>query len=679
MYQKMAGSKRGGFSPTSLTTILTEQSDYSTFLHETAHFFLTTYAEMASDPNAPPKIQEDMQTILNWFGVPDLATWNAMSLEEQRKHHEAFAYNYEIYLFEGKSPNPKMQGVFERFSAWLKKIYQSITTELNQIYRQEHGTDLPILTGEVKQVMDRMLASDRQIEQAEQIRGMAPIFTNQQDAGMSDEEWQAYQDMNVEAHDEALAKHRTASLRQMQWLDNARSRILKGLQAINRDTRRAMVAEVTEQIQNLPIYRAKYALKGATEMEALAIADSLGYSSVEDLKTAIANAPKMKDVIREETDRRMLEEHGELTDPKAMEREVDEALHNEARARFIGVELRHLSQTTRPVRVMQEAAKQAARSILGKKAVKDIRPRDFLAAEAKAAAAAEQAMRKGDTAAATQFKEHQLLQNQLAAEALKANTQITKSLESFKKVFAADKRISKSRDTNYVNVARAILAHYGFGATDQPASFYLTKIKAYDPDFYAEIEPMITAHQIQAKPANQLTLDEFTDLADQVQALWHISRRNKQIEIDGKLLDRKAVVKELNEATDEINTAIEKPGYKRAMTKWEETKIKLLGMRASMRRVEAWVDAMDRGNPNGPFRRYIWNPISDSVTKYRMAKKDYMTEYLGILKEAGPLLNQRDIAAPEMDTRLITTIRLSSCMRSCTQEREQQAKTSPRT
>lgn len=649
--QAAPSNKRGGFNPSTLTTILTQQADYSTFLHETAHFFLTTYLELASSPNASPAIQQDVQTLLNWFGVADLETWNAMSLDEQRKHHEAFAYNYEIYLFEGRAPNPKMQTIFERFSAWLKRIYTSITTELNQIYQQEHGEDLPILTGEVKQVMDRMLASDKQIEQAERIRGMAPIFRTQQEAGMNDAEWAAYQELQDEAHNTALATHRAASLRQMKWLSNAKSKTLKALQATTRDLRKTILAEVTDQVNSMPIYKAKDALKNATGIEELAIADAMGYfgyGTITELEAAIKAAPKKADLIRQLTDKRMLEEHGELMDPKALENTVNEAVHNQARARFIGVELRHLSKTVRPVRVMQEAARQAARTILGKKMVKDIRPQDYTAAEARAAAVAENAMKTGDTAAATQAKEYQLLQNQLAAEALNAQAQVAKSLEAFKKIFGPDKSLGKARDMNYVNVARAILAHYGLGTSEQPASFYLTKIKEYDPDFYAEIEDMITAHQAQAKPIHKLTLAEFADLSDQIQALWHLSRRNKQIEIDGQLMDRKAVVKELNEAIRDLNSPAERPGYKRAVSKWQEAKLRLMGMRAAMRRVEAWVDAMDKGAAKGPFRTYIWNPISEAVTRYRKAKEEYLVEYLELIKGIEPLLQGKNIDATEI-------------------------------
>ncbi len=41
-------SSRGGFDPQRLTTLLNEKTDSSTFFHETAHFFLTVYSDLAA-------------------------------------------------------------------------------------------------------------------------------------------------------------------------------------------------------------------------------------------------------------------------------------------------------------------------------------------------------------------------------------------------------------------------------------------------------------------------------------------------------------------------------------------------------------------------------------------------------------------------------------------------------
>ena len=114
-------------------------------------------------------------------------------------------------------------------------------------------------------------------------------------------------------------------------------------------------------------------------------------------------------------------------------------------------------------------------------------------------------------------------------------------------------------------------------------------------------------------------------------------------------MDRKEVVGMLDSRIRSLIKPGERAGYTKAMTKWDEAKIKLMGVRASLRRVESWVDAMDGGNPAGPFRTFIWNPISEAVTKFRGAQGKYFGRYVEILKEAEITLQGQDIVAEELD------------------------------
>jgi hypothetical protein len=170
-----------------------------------------------------------------------------------------------VYLATNKAPSKEIKTIFDRFASWLKDVYQNgILGTLNEAYRQENGRDLPVLTPEVRQVMDRMIASDSQIEQMEQIRGMTPAFLTQEQAarhGVTDEEWQEYQELYENAHGEAVAKHRAASIRQMKWLSGAKDKYLKKLQSEVKDLRKQTMAEVTEVVSEMPIYKAQAALR----------------------------------------------------------------------------------------------------------------------------------------------------------------------------------------------------------------------------------------------------------------------------------------------------------------------------------------------------------------------------------------------------------------------------------
>ena len=116
LHQDATGSTRGGFDPSTLTTLLGQKADMSTFLHETGHYFLSVYGDLARQADAPPEVKADMDSLLNWFGVKDLDAWHALSTEEQRPFHEQFAYNFEKYLAEGRAPSQQMEGIFGRFA-----------------------------------------------------------------------------------------------------------------------------------------------------------------------------------------------------------------------------------------------------------------------------------------------------------------------------------------------------------------------------------------------------------------------------------------------------------------------------------------------------------------------------------------------------------------------------------
>ncbi len=429
--QAARGLARGGFDPQKLLTTLNKDADFSTFAHETAHYFLTILGDVASRPDAPASVVDDMTTLLRWFGVKDLATWNAMSLDQQRQYHEQFAYSFETYLFEGKSPSVEMQGLFDQFARWLKQVYQGLITKINDVYKAEFGKDLPILTGEVRQVMDRMLATEDQIARAQAIREMKPQFKTQEQSGMDDATWAAYQELQEQATERAVAELTTATLKEMAWMSRARGRKLRELQRQHDDKRKEIKDEVTEDLRVLPVYRAmeflrrgkvvdvdgttkpatgqfklsaagvqavmppgfdvatlgrgRYGMVNEDGLHPDLIAPLYGYASGAELVTALSTAKPFADAVAERTDQRMLSEFSELADPAARSLAVDRAIHNEARARLIAVEQRWAAKLQQPVSVIMEAASQVAGEIIGRQTIRTLSPRAYAAAEARAA------------------------------------------------------------------------------------------------------------------------------------------------------------------------------------------------------------------------------------------------------------------------------------------------------
>ncbi len=704
---------RGRFNPTTLTTLLTKEADFSTFAHETAHYMLTVLENIVTGENAPSTLISDFDTLLDFWGVKDIETWKKFSLEEKRKYHETFAYNYEIYLYENKAPSTGLRAMFQRFSYAIKRIYEDVRTRLNTLYRQETGQDLPILTDEVRSVMDRMLASDEQIIQANDIYDMRAMFETQESSGMNDAQWAEYTTALKEAEEQSLEIMMQDSMRQVRWLNNARSGLLKEYQKDNKKLYKKIEAEETKKIKQEKIYKvAAYLKRGETVndkgeitkvktgnkisiqslrnlypfdaldlkeeikqlgtgqygmlakkgVDAKLIADMFEFKTALDMVDALLEMKPIEDVITERTEERMLNEFTNLTDPRQQELRVQEAIHNEARARFISAELRFLSKSMQPVRYQLAAAKQVAQDILNKKKLSEIRPSEFTRAEARALKASEAAMKKGDSQGAVEAKRSQLLNNQLAKEAIEIHKRYdtAKSFFNNKLFKKSDSKLAKTRNTDLINAARAIVSSYGVGPVIEDPKQYTAKIEEYDKQLYQELEPIILDLQAgnNEKSLTDLTTEDFDYVYEMVESLWYQSLRDEQVRMLGKLQSVEDTATPLVERMEE---QIEKsprlkqrranpPGTTKAISfKYQMYKM-MLSFKAKLRRMEHWVDGMDgadqvkkggvgtsvlelKGGKLGKFYNTLWFPMKDALTKYREQQLIFTKQYSDLLQQ----------------------------------------------
>jgi hypothetical protein len=238
---------------------LLKNADASTFIHELGHFFLEVYADVASKPDAPQVIVDDMNQLFNWFGIesteqPALDVWRNMTIDQKRFYHEKLARGFEQYAMEGTAPTLELSRVFAKLRSFMLSAYKS----LKQFFERSGE---PGLTNEVRQVFDRMLASDEAINKAEAVRGMMPMFASMEEAGMSIDEYAEYLQNQQDATDEAKTALTARSLRDMKWLHGARSRVLKDLQR-QADTERRMVRmAVRREVMTQPVYQAYSWLK----------------------------------------------------------------------------------------------------------------------------------------------------------------------------------------------------------------------------------------------------------------------------------------------------------------------------------------------------------------------------------------------------------------------------------
>jgi hypothetical protein len=690
---------RASFDPAGLNVTLLESADLTSFLHESGHAFLEITATLAAEQDAPAVLQSDMQTLLRWMGHEgDAASWRAQSVEQRRAAHERFAQSFEQYLFEGTAPSVELESVFRSFRNWLARVYRS----LEAFTGANRGA---ALNPEVRAVMGRMLATDEAISTARRLREMGPMFATAEQAeqmGMSAEEFDEYARLWMSSQSSAQGQINARSLRDMKWFRNAQAKALKVAKAETAGLRAEVREQVAAEIDAQPVYRAarflrrgeaigpdgeaiqvteghklntealtamfpagelgavdwsplkkggRYAMASKDGLHPDAVAEIFGYPSGRALVLDLLNAPAIDDAIEAETDARLMALYGDINSEEALQRAADEAVHNDAHVRAVATELAAIRGMMPARGELLKAARYAVGQMLGRRRLRNLSPSQFAAAEARATKQADAAMAKGDRQGAARAKQDQVFNALAVRGAYDAQAEVTQGMREFRSMFeGSDKDRAKTRNMDFVNAARAVLSNFGIGTASDSAAAYLEKVREYDPDIYASLADAVAfATRTGQQDIQSLTLNEFRDLREAVGALWELSRASMQVEIEGVRMERAAVVEQLNSRLREEFPNPPNDMTRRDPTERDKARVRLMGIRSALRRVEAWADARDGLGGAKPFTRFIWRPVVDGINRYRTAKKDYVRRYLELVKSVEKDLTAYRIEAPELE------------------------------
>ncbi len=776
------GPARGGIDPRTLNVFVGKGGDVSTLIHELIHLRIGEYLRMARSATPPTRVAADLDILFDFMGVKGdtfqerLDNYETMPLEQRRPLEEKVTYNAEIYVYEGKAPSVELRGVFERLSAWMRRVYTSIRDDLNELYRSKFGTDLPILTSEVRAVFDRMLASEEQIRRQEAINGMKGLFQTREEAfasGMDDAQWAAFQAMQQEATDAAVTDLNTASMRQVQWLGNARARILRDLQKKHDAKRKEVTAEVAAAVKVEPVYRAmtylrygrfvdtdgaevevegthrldiekvramyaslpsaegveliratgmavpanvrpditplgtgKYGMLGRDGLDPDMVAEMFGYSSGDEMVRALLAAKPMKEAVVERTDAEMLRRFGDMNTPAALETEVQKALHNEARARMVAVQLRFVSKAQTPVRVMLEAAKQVAADMISDTTIRNLRPNDFVAAEARAArdseylvkyeaqprirgraeydrvrlaalaagsteedasiaaTAAQEAFIAAQTEARSQeFRERfgpttpqealiraqraQLYQNQLAAEALRVKEYVDKQVKYLRRVLR-DENV-KRMGADAADQVRAILDNYSLVSITRAQREQVADLRNWIANAEADgtlldIDPAL-ADSARRRNYTELTVAQFRDLVDSVKLIEYRGKNERNIYLAGQ----KLIFEEMRDGVVASMTEVaEKKGRKVRKELGDEDRKwmnNIASYDASQQTIGNIIYVLDGGKRDGPLAMALLMPANDAGNQEARDRAVISEKVNDIV---GPLAKKGQFAAPKM-------------------------------
>ena len=579
---------RGTYIPSTKTIGLLKNANLTTFFHETGHAFLDIYSRIASRQDAPADIKADVDGLMKWFGVDGdtaedrLSNWHNMSLDEQRPMHEKFAEGFEKYLLEGRAPSIELQPLFSRVRAWMTRVYKSL---------KNIGIEL---TPEVRGVMDRMLASEDEIQRAEMARGYFDV--PEKPEGVTNEEWSNYKSLGQLATEEAVSQMQSKSIQDMRWLSNAKSKAIRELQRKANSQRRSIKDQVSKDVAQMPVYRAQdFLLRGKltdtpdlnrdqrraledthitgtklSEQDLIAMYGDAGNAiwrslprnmiakdggmhpdmvaeimgdfngSGDQMIREILASPPRKNMIEDLTDRRMLEEHGELSTPEGIEQAAEEAIHNKVRERQMATGLQILTKSKIPISLIRKGAKETAREIIASKPIMEIHPRQYAIQESRA----NQEMLKNaakDPVKAAEAQRAALLNNQLFSEASKAKENVSKYLRYFSRFDKPKASMAKSIGADYMDRINEILSDYDLSNRDATNASVKQRqdLRDWLDSEYAKngIMPAVSDMILERAGTihwKEMTYEDMRGLYDSIKSLEHVGRKRTQVEVDGQ-------------------------------------------------------------------------------------------------------------------------------------------------
>ena len=698
MYQGGDGI-RGSFTPTENRITLTPQADLSTFSHEIGHWYLNTLFDVVRQGQAATTVADDVQAVLKEFGIADLAAWDALGFEGQRKYHEQFASWTEQYLAEGKSP-AGLKKFFMNLGRWIRDVYRDFTGGVEEAtrarYRQEIGEDRPELSDEVRLVLDRMVAAER-IDHASVAAESVHPHIETKPADMTEEAWQEMQMARAEAGEAAMTELIARRARDDKWYAGARARLMREKNKEAKEYRASVREKVERKINGRKEFTARDILSsggakfgldnlkispesvrelgfsdrtvaklqtmgvlkkdGLTVEQARSLLEPMArFSSAKGLIRGLLATEDREQMIEQETTQRCLERKSELFNPQELDRSITAALHNEARARLVATELKYLTgdQRVNP-RVLAEAARRAARDLLDRTQAKNFSARTMMTLESRASRKAYKAIAAGNRLEAAIYKRQQLVYHEAASLAVGLEKKKTKFKNLRRLVFKSDKGLAQTYDTTVLAIARAVLANRGYGERSAgelvPAETYLEKARKYDPDLVVGLDAYLKRHPFtfsNARPGTE-SAGDLLRMVEDLEALVKLAREQRQTELNGKKVLIDEAVEELTTTAADQESEYT-PSTKRAISKWEKGTKLWLTSKAYLRRVENWCITMDHGDTDGPFTRYIFRPVVNAAAAYRNKNVEMQGRLVEILERQRKQWDKvTDIEAPELN------------------------------
>ena len=474
----------GIFNPDTTMIQVAQSADFSTFIHESGHFFLDTYEKLLPLDESG-EMRRDMETLLDW------AKWNG-SVEDfinapidiKRDVHEQFARGYEAYVMEGKEPSSALKAFFDKFSEILKTIYRTLA-----------ALDAP-LTDDVREVMGRMISSEQLAV------GMGALGDG----------------VDTAAHSIARTLASDAEVRQK----------------YNRE-RAAEERRIIDKLMKEPEYKAQMMLESG--IDAADIWQDLGYQSEAEMLDAVRNAPDIEATAAEMADASIIDKYGSIpTVDKLREIAMTEAYNDDTLDAMA-----KRTQSTINYKTLTAYAKNQAVERVQAMRIVDLAPNRHRVAE-------QQIMRRIERMRTDNPDRENLIIQRLQQAALvqvsgKAKLSAEKRIKELRRIVKTN---AKNVDGEFKEQIQNILSWYELSAQPKGEvrafSEFAESLENEGIDIVADVSLLRPA------PVESLTVSELDALYDTIKQIETVGRNRYRTVRNGQMRDIREIQREINES-----------------------------------------------------------------------------------------------------------------------------------
>lgn len=663
---------------------LFEGHDLSTVIHEGGHLWLEELRADALRADATDAAKADWEIVHAWFKANGHRVTSGGAIPTDA--HEMWARAFERYAMEGKAPSSALRRAFSNFRGWLLRIYK-VVTNLNTP-----------LTDEVRGVMDRMLATQEQIDEMSQKAESAFLFKTAEEAGMTPEEFAAYRGTVEEARTAAFD---ALLYRTMEVIRREKTAAWKRESKGVRD-------EIEKQVKARPEFRAlallrgvggervqlnRAALVGEWGSDILAmlprgvpptiveqggvhpqiLAEQSGFRTADEMLNMLAGVEQRQRELKASGDRRsvqretidlgtqgaMRERHGDPLNDGSIEEEALAAIHNDQRAEVISSEMRALARRSNragyQVATPWRTAKDWADRVVREGTISEQASAAALARhrrnEAKAGKAAEAALVAGNVDEAFRQKQSQLHHHALYRAAKEAKDQIDVAVKRLGKY--ARSRGMPSIDPDYFDRISQLLEAYDFRPRTGPERKERTSFAVWaEAQAEAGAEVYVPPRLRDAGVLNfkDATVADIIGVDDAVQSLAYLGRKKNKLRAAGEERDLEEVVGEALAGADSL-----KP---RRLTsdrnEPNDWRARMRGIDSLLVKMEFLADHLDQNNPNGAHNRVLVRGATEAANEKDRLVKEVLKPLVDLYNAMSPAQQRRQrqkVVVPELVTR----------------------------